>query len=293
MRYTSLNALEEKLLLTANNGEYNLRKISVPVPGENLKLEGYLCTPANRSGYYHDSVHPKERIVIHYTAGNIKSDLSTLTSHNRHVSVPFVIARDGTIYQLFSSKFWSGHLGKGVGNTDTNNAEDKCTIGIELSNYGFLAEKAGNLETYYSRQKNTNGTVGPVDVYCSLTDAGAYEKLNAPFRQQFYYATHTDAQYQSLIILLRYLTAQYNIPRQFLPEDTRYQTTNQVLNFKGIVTHVNYRSDGKWDIGPAFNWKSVIQGVQAAEFKPVIFRDSVPGTRGTGTEIPITSEGEV
>lgn len=160
MRYTSLNAFEEKFLHTANNGEYNLRKISVPVPGENLKLEGYLCTPANRSGYYYDREYPKERIVIHYTAGNIKSDLSTLTSHNRHVSVPFVIARDGTIYQLFSSKFWSGHLGKGVGNTDTNNAEDKRTIGIELSNYGFLSEKSGNLETYYSRQKNLMGRLG-------------------------------------------------------------------------------------------------------------------------------------
>lgn len=154
MRHTSLNALEEKFLLTANNGEYNLRKISVPVPGEGLKLEGYLCTPVNRSGYYHDQVHPKERIVIHYTAGNIKSDLSTLTTHGRHVSVPFVIARDGTIYQLFSSKFWSGHLGKGIGNTNTNNAEDKRTIGIELSNYGFLNERDGSLETCYSRQKN-------------------------------------------------------------------------------------------------------------------------------------------
>src|SRR5688500_6410155 len=133
MRYTSLNALDEKVLLTASNGEYNLRKISVPVPGEDLKLEGYLCTPVNRSGYYYDRVYPKERIVIHYTAGNIKSDLSTLTSHNRHVSVPFVIARDGTIYQLFFSKFWSGHLGKGLGNTTTHNAQAKCTIEIDLS----------------------------------------------------------------------------------------------------------------------------------------------------------------
>src|SRR5688572_1948045 len=293
MRHSSLNAFEEKFLLTANNGEYNLRKISVPIPGEDLKLEGYLCTPANRSGYYYDREYPKERIVIHYTAGNLKSDLSTLTTHNRHVSVPFVIARDGTIYQLFSSKFWSGHLGKGLGNTNTNNAEDKRTIGIELSNYGFLSEKSGNLETYYSRQKNANGTIGLVDVYCSLTDTGAYEKLNTPFREQSYYATHTDAQYQSLIILLRYLTAQYNIPRQFLPEDIRYQATSEVLNFKGIVTHINYRKDGKWDVGPAFNWKAVIEGVQAAEFKPVILRDSGPATRGTVTEIPITSEGEV
>ncbi|MDQ3683456.1 MAG: N-acetylmuramoyl-L-alanine amidase, partial [Bacteroidota bacterium] len=289
MRYTAINLLEEKLRQAGNSGEYTLQKISIPVPNENLKLEGYLCTPHNRSGYYYSVEHPKQRIVLHYTAGSLRSDLFTLSSHNRHVSVPFVIARDGTIYQLFSSKFWSGHLGKGLGNTNTNNAQDKCSIGIEISNYGFLSEKSGNLETYYSRLKNSNGVPGPVDVYCSLTEREAYEKLNTPFRQQIYYAAYTEAQYESLIILLRYLTARYNIPRQFLPESIRYQATNEVLNFKGIVTHINYRVDGKWDIGPAFNWKKLIDGVQAAEFKPTIHR----GAATRGVENALGSEQEL
>jgi len=278
MRYTAINPLEEKFWQNSGNGAYNLQKISIPVPNENLKLEGYLCTPHNRSGYYYSVEHPKQRIVLHYTAGSLGSDIFTLSSHNRHVSVPFVIARDGTIYQLFSSKFWSGHLGKGLGNTNTGNAQDKSSIGIEISNYGFLTEKAGNLETYYSRLKNANGVPGPVDVYCSLAEREAYEKLSSPFRQQVYYATYSEAQYESLIILLRYLTAQYNIPRQFLPESVRYQATNEVLNFKGIVTHINYRVDGKWDIGPALNWKKLIDGVQAVEFKPTLHRGAV--TRG-------------
>ena len=72
----------------------------------------------------------------------------------------------------------------------------------------------------------------------------------------------------STIILLRYLTAKYNIPRQFLPEDKRYTTTNDVLTFKGIVSHINYRASGKWDIGPAFDWTTLINGVTAAEFTP-------------------------
>lgn len=289
MRATSVKDFEKKFLASGANGEFMLRKIHVAVPGENLFVDGYLCTSPKRSGYYYDTVHPKERIVIHYTAGTIASDIPTLTTSNRHVSVPFVIARDGTIYQLFSSKFWSGHIGKGLGNTNTGNAQDKCSIGIELSNYGFLTERDGNLETYYSRQKNMQGGTGPMDIYCSLDDEAEFIKLPQPFRQQKYYAAHTPAQYDSLIILLRYLTAQYNIPRKFLPEPIRYQTTDEVLKFKGIVSHVNYRPDGKWDIGPAFNWDQVIKGVRAAEYKPTISR-SANVRNDDGTKAIISEE---
>jgi N-acetyl-anhydromuramyl-L-alanine amidase AmpD len=265
MRYTALSTLENNLIRTESQ-EYQFRKIAVPVKGENLTLEGLFCTPLKRSGYYHSVEHPKKRIVLHFTAGHIRSDLSALTRQDYHVSVAFVIGRNGTIYQLFSSKYWSGHIGKGLGNTNTGNAQDKATIGIELSNYGYLTERDGNLETFYSRVKDKNGKVAPVDVYCSLSETQAYEKSHAPFRNQSYYATHTEAQYNSLIILLRYLTAQYNIPRAFLPEAKRFRTTEDVLNFNGIVSHINYRVDGKWDIGPAFDWTRVIAGVQAPTY---------------------------
>jgi N-acetylmuramoyl-L-alanine amidase len=38
--------------------------------------------------------------------------------------------------------------------------------------------------------------------------------------------------------------------------------------FRGIVSHINYRESGKWDIGHAFDWNRVIHGVQADEFIP-------------------------
>lgn len=276
MRFSALPQLETNFLATGNNGEYNLKKIAVPVPGENLTLNGMLCTPAHRTGYFHDVAHPKERILLHFTAGQIRSDMSALTRQDFHVSVPFVIGRNGTIYQLYSSKFWSGNIGNGIGNG--GNAEDKKTIAIEISNYGFLTEKDGNLETIYSRLKDAQGRIGPADVYCSLSETAAYQRLSTPFRGQSFYPTYTNEQYESLIVLLRYLTATFNIPRQFLPENKRYVTTNDVLSFKGIVSHVNYRESGKWDIGPAFDWNRVIGGVQAATFIPSVAagRDVVP-----------------
>ncbi|WP_153796932.1 N-acetylmuramoyl-L-alanine amidase [Foetidibacter luteolus] len=284
MRYSALASLEDSFLNTGNNGEYSFKKIAIPVKGENLTLEAMLATPKNRSKYYYDVAHPKERIVVHFTAGNIRSDMAALTRNDYHVSVPFVIGRNGTIYQLFSSKHWSGHIGKGIGNMGTGNQQDKVSIGIELSNYGFLTERDGNLETYYSRQKDSNGKTGPADVYCSVEETDAYIKTDQPFRQQKYYAAYTPQQYEALIILLRYLTAQYAIPRQFMPEAKRFAATEDVLLFKGIVTHVNYRTDGKWDIGPGFDWQKVIGGVQAVSFKPQFAQGG--GSRGGGSWRP-------
>lgn len=293
MRFSSLINLEENLRQTGNNGEYVLNRISVPVKGEDIVLNGMLATPKNRSQYYYAVEHPKNRIVLHFTAGQLRSDLSALTRNNYHVSVAFVIGRDGTVYQLFSSKYWSGHLGKGIGNTNTGNAQDKCSIAIEISNYGYLTLRNGNLETYYSRQKDAQGREGPVDVYCSLDEKQAYLKTDSPFRGQSYYAAYTNEQMESVVVLLRYLTAQYNIPRDFLPEPIRYQATEDVLAFKGIVSHINYRPTGKWDIGPAFNWDKLIAFVQTPVFEPQFLKTlTVPKVRGVSedADMPLFSE---
>ncbi len=287
MRFDTLTQIEDRFRTEAASA---LKPFSVPIPGEDLTLNGKLFKP-NRSNYYYQTAHPKERIVLHFTAGNIRSDMMTLTTQDRHVSVPFVIARDGTIYQLFSSKFWSGHIGAGLGNAGTGNAQDKATIGIEISNYGFLVPKDGNLETIYSRVKDKNtGKVSPVDTYCTLDNKAAYTKLDTPYREQSFYPTYTSEQYDSLIILLRYLTATYKIPRQFLPPDKRFEGTRDVLSFKGIVTHANYRPSGKWDIGPAFDWATMIEGVQAPQYTSTASRD-LSSTRSL--EEVLTSEEEI
>ncbi len=103
-------------------------------------------------------------------------------------------------------------------------------------------------------------TTSAKDVYCDLTESQYYRK--ASYRGYNYYATFTDAQYMSLITLLRYLTGRFNIPRRFLPLASRYETHNDIANFRGIVSHVNFRTD-KFDIGLAFDWDQVIKGVSA------------------------------
>jgi N-acetyl-anhydromuramyl-L-alanine amidase AmpD len=250
MRFDTLPDIEARF--RADNAAA-LKAFSVQVPNENLTLNGIAYTPKT-TDYFYGTEHAKQRIVLHFTAGNLRSDMQSLTQQSRHVSVPFVIARDGTIYQLFPSKFWSGHLGEGVGNKKgTGNPQDKATIGIELSNYGFLVPQGGNLETIYSRIKDPNtGKVSAPDPYCSLDNKQAYTKIDQPFREQSFYPSYTAAQIDSLIILLRFLTTKYNVPRAFLPEDKRYTTFNDLVNFKGIVSHINYRPSGKWGCRACF-----------------------------------------
>jgi N-acetyl-anhydromuramyl-L-alanine amidase AmpD/peptidoglycan hydrolase-like protein with peptidoglycan-binding domain len=210
----------------------------------------------------------KKRIVLHFTIGQAQGDLKTLTREDYHVSTAYVLGRDGTIYRLFSPKQWSHHLGAKRHFPD----HDASSIAIELSNYGPLEENfPGHLYTIYG------------SLYCSKADTEAYHELNHPYRTYRYYASHTPQQYDALVALLRYLTAEFDIPRQFLPAETeavnqgRWEAVTRYRPFRdlaeahaweGIGSHVNYRSQGKSDIGPAFDWDRVITGVTAPSFTP-------------------------
>lgn len=244
-----------------------LSPFQVTIPGTGESFEAVSCRPASGDeSYYYKEVFPKKRIVVHYTAGYVKGDIAALTTPGKHVSVPFVVARDGTIYNLWPSKYWSYHLGKGAqgGNTEMS----RSSVAIELSNLGYLRPKGNNLVTYF----------GNDDVYCTLDDTDSYRKLAAPYRGYTHFATFTDAQYRSLANLLRYLTRTYDIPPAFLPEPQRHDVYPGVDKFRGITTHVNYQpqSYGKWDIGPSFDWARVISALSTVPVAEVPLPDLEP-----------------
>ncbi len=261
-----IEGIEKVFRETGDNGNFQLKAFSIPIPGDdNIELNAITLRPANGfERYYYKKQYDKEKVVLHFTIGNIRSDARALT-RNR-VSVPFLIARDGTIYNLFSSKYWAFHLGRYALGDNTEGS--KKSIGIELSNYGPLKRVGDNLETYYSRLPRGGGKYNPPQVYCTINDKHLYHELPEKYRGYKYFASYTDAQYESLIILLRYLTATYNIPREFLDESLRYKATLEAATFKGINSHVNYQSAGKVDIppAPAFDWGRVIRGVQAKKY---------------------------
>jgi N-acetyl-anhydromuramyl-L-alanine amidase AmpD len=281
MANARIQAIEEKFW--NNNTEFNLSAQCVAMADDPTEeIEVVHCDPKSGfKGYYKEDKFPKERIVLHFTVGNIRSDALALTDPKRGmVSTPFLLARDGRIYRLFPSGGWSYHLGRN--SVGGNLAQSQATIGIEISNYGPLTLRDGKLETAYSRNGNpATGTSGKVDVYCTLEETDLYVKLEKPYRGYTYFASYTEEQYVSLVKLLRYLTAAYQIPREFLPVETRYETTTDMLEFGGIVSHVNYRTD-KFDIGPAFDWDRVITELKAAP--------PIPKSRSLG---PVGEDGPI
>lgn len=240
---TGLDSMGRKHRLTLN---------TAAIPGEAGTLVYTRCQRENgdESFLFSEEVK-KTNIVLHYTAGYLKGDVASLTTPGQEVSVPFVIARNGTILNLWSSKAWSYHLGPGT--VGGNTTMSQRTIAIELSNIGFLNRVGNTLCTDYSTD----------DVYCALAETTQYIALKTPFRGKTHFATFTARQYDSLIMLLRYLTRKFGITRTFLPEAERYGllTETRINRFNGILSHANFRSD-KLDIGLAFDWQRVINGMK-------------------------------
>jgi len=198
--------------------------------------------------YYSTAEATKTLIVLHYTAGQLVGDIGTLTKNGNHVSVAYVIARDGTIYRLFDDKYWSYHLGPGtVGGNETNS---KRSIGIEISNFGWVTKDGTKFMTYSNSH------------YCDVADEHGYVELDADYRGKRYFASFTGEQYTSIRLLLKYLTAKYNIPYRFIDDDRRHETfasAGDATQYQGIACHTNFRSD-KWDLSPAFDWKKIYVG---------------------------------
>ena len=250
MKASSIPTHEASFLtnkLDSAGKKFTLKEILVNVPGEVNKLKLLECLRENKDkSFYFEQTVQKDKIVLHFTAGYLKGDIAALTQTGNHVSVPFVIGRNGEIFNLWASKFWSYHLGKNAigGNTEMSSK----SIGIELSNIGPLKKIGENLVTTYSNS----------DIYCSINETNLYHKVPS-YRGYEYFASYTEAQYKSLKLLLKFLSHKYNIPFTILPENKRYLTFTiaEVKSFKGICSHVNFRID-KSDIGAAFNWSKLI-----------------------------------
>jgi N-acetylmuramoyl-L-alanine amidase len=235
--------------IDASGKKFILKEISVKIPNSTESITLIDCVRDNKDkSYYFEEETTKRKIMLHYTMGYLKGDIATLTKG--HVSVPFVVGRNGNIYNLFPSKFWSYHVGPGA--MGGNTAMSKECIGIEISNIGPLVKNGSNLVTTYSKE----------DVYCSLDETQYYTKLPAKYREYEYYAKYTEAQYNATIQLVKFLCAKYNLPKTVLPESTRYNimTAKDFANFNGVVTHVNCRT-AKTDIGAAFDWQRLINSI--------------------------------
>ena len=181
---------------------------------------------------------PKTQIYLHHTAGNGNAEgVSKYWNGNEtRIGTAFVIGEDGTIVQCFSSKHWAWHLGIDNQDFSRNGAKyvnlNKCSVGIEVCNWGYLTKKGDKFYNY------AGGVIKPENV----------TELDKPFKGFKYWYKYSDAQIEALRQLIVYLCETYNIPTEYRSEIWAIDKL-AFQNAKGIFTHNSVRKD-KSDMYP-------------------------------------------
>lgn len=203
--------------------------------------------------YYQDP-QAKRAIVLHHTNGwtvvKGTKDKPSMNHFNwwkstdKHVSTPYSIDYKGNIYEHFDPKYWAYHLGLG------KSSLEKSTIGIELTNEGYLTKDENDKFFWYS---------GEIAIpYNRLQDKPVFVKK--AWRDYNWFAPYSKEQVNSTIWLMKHLCDEFNIKKKFI-SDCEYHPEVLDGTFEGIYNHANVRdypsSRPKWDLSPAFPFEQV------------------------------------
>jgi N-acetyl-anhydromuramyl-L-alanine amidase AmpD len=200
---------------------------------------------------YRKEVIQKTKICLHFTAGyTAKGAFSSFLRTG--ASTPFIVERNGTIYQLYDPSYWDCHIFRHQAGEDRRLYQlEKTTIGIEVVNIGplHLGKTEGDKDQLYSYTDKK---------YCTLNQDDKY--VQSEFRGKFFWQTFTEAQYNSLRWLVNNLCERFSInPFAPIPHSNRidFWSIEDLVNYNGVTTHSNFRRD-KYDIGPAFDFSQVL-----------------------------------
>lgn len=161
-------------------------------------------------------------LVCHYTAGGSGLDSANyLMKPESKASAPFVVERDGTVYQISEIDLVNWHAGKSEwkGISGLN----KYSVGIEFANLGFMKKVGGKWMTGASNFKSEyKGTSGVIEA----------AHKNEPTRVQGWEA-YPEAQIVAGLELAAWLIVQFP-------------------TIKEVVGHDDIAPGRKSDPGPAF-----------------------------------------
>jgi len=200
----------------------------VPLPPQIKKLP-------LKSDQYYPTAQKKTHIILHHTAGgSAASSVAGWAATPEHIATPYIIDRDGTIYETYSPEFWAYHLGvKGA------TWLEKASIGIEICSYGQLTPNvAGELLTYTKK-------VIPKEKAAKVS-----------FRGFEYYEAYTPEQIAALKQLLPYLIDRFKIQPQ-VDRKNFWEFRDPKTLPSGIWSHTTVRKD-KVDIFPQ---KEIVEAV--------------------------------
>ena len=199
-----------------------------------LPQDQYFLSPENKTG-----------ICLHHTVGgSAQSTFTWWKNSPEMVGTAYIIGRDGTIYEVFKPEFWAWQFGLRW-NYDEKIIFEKRFIGIEIASEGGLIEHEGKL---YCFDRISDRTLKKPD---EAFDYGQY------YRGYQYFDIYEPKQIDAVIKLIKHLIHKFNIEKK-IPLDYLGFHDKKIMNFNGIIGHVNVRRD-KSDPAPDVGfWETVI-----------------------------------
>lgn len=209
------------------------------------------------NGQYLSSEDEKKSIILHHTAGlSADSAIRWWNTTPERVGTPYIIDRDGTIYECYEPQYWAYHLGI-VGDDNWN---EMHSIPIELVAAGFLQKEDEEFKFYPLWPNKFRPTIIPKEEVA---------ELKKDFKGNKYYHKYTDAQIKSTVWLIKYLKELF--PTLVLDNDLtdfmNYDPNVVKNHIPGIWSHstVNVHST---DIYPSEPLIKALKEMQDT-FKPV------------------------
>ncbi len=186
---------------------------------------------------YHKATYEKKQIVLHHTVsnGSAQAVVNWWESKPDRVGTPIIIDKKGIMHQVFSSRYYAGHVGNVSDEMKAFNLRyrscSKNSIGVELINGGGLVKKGSKLYDWYKREFKG-------------------EVIHYPdgFNGFDYFPKYTAEQIESLRRLLIYWCNRYDIPTTY-NKDIWTVNKRALIGEKGIFAHASFRFD-KSDLHP-------------------------------------------
>jgi N-acetyl-anhydromuramyl-L-alanine amidase AmpD len=232
---------------------------------EQLDLSTLVQANFPESEYYKIET-PKNQILIHHTVSgpNANGVINWWIQDPGRVATHFIVDGNGTIYQLYSSKYWAHHLGikstflqqQGFSDYGTRNVLlNQSSVAIETCRWGGLIKDANGFHPSLW-DANSGKEIGNPKIVIPPENVVTF---NSPFRSYQYFEKYTDQQITSLMKLVNYLCDKFDIPKDYNPG--MWDISKDALGGKpGIWTHVSYRPD-KSDMCPQPELISALQSL--------------------------------
>lgn len=212
---------------------------------------------------------PKKQICLHHTASGkgVNGDFTYWLSDPDRVATHVIVGYDGTIFQLFNSKYWGHHLGvkrqvfdkldipphyrryeSGRAYHANNEVLNQHCIGIEIDAWGPVALDDGHYKSWAGSIVNINEVQLYRTPFRTYPKCEFFDKIGVSGKPCFHFHKYSAAQIKSVAQLLVYWCVEFDIPWDY--RESMWDVSREALiGTPGIWTHASYRDD-KQDCHP-------------------------------------------